>query len=99
SSLIWRHELFVFQHAATQMYSIWACSFGGLFKIKAALFHPDIVIPTNHGAVHHIFANSDVYIKWPAFRPPIKNMLGKGLVWAEGDDWHRQRKMLSPTFS
>jgi hypothetical protein len=43
SSWIWGHELLVFQHAATQMYSIWARSFGGLFKIKAALFHPDIV--------------------------------------------------------
>ncbi|KAJ6557937.1 cytochrome P450 [Mycena capillaripes] len=81
------------------MYSIWACSFGGLFKIKTALFHPDMIIATDHAAVHPVFANSDVYVKSPAFLPPIKNMLGKGLVWAEGGDWHRQRKMLSPAFS
>ncbi|KAJ7634580.1 cytochrome P450 [Roridomyces roridus] len=99
ASWMWGHELLVFQHAATQMYSVWARSFGDMFKIKAALFHPDIVIATDHAAVQHIFANSDLYVKSPAFRPPIKNMLGEGLVWAEGEDWHLQRRMLSPAFS
>ncbi|KAJ7223677.1 cytochrome P450 [Mycena haematopus] len=99
SSWIWGHELLVFQHPATQMHSIWARSFGGLFKIKAALFHPDIIVATDHSAVHHIFANSDLYVKSPAFRPPIKNLLGKGVLWAEGDDWHRQRKILGHAFS
>ncbi|KAJ7143292.1 cytochrome P450 [Mycena crocata] len=99
ASWIWGHELLVFQHAATQMYSIWTRSFGGLFKIKAALFHPDIIIATDHAAVRHIFANSHLYVKSPAFRPPILNLLGSGVVWAEGDDWHRQRKLLGPAFS
>ncbi|KAJ7741927.1 cytochrome P450 [Mycena maculata] len=99
ASWIWGHELLVFQHAATQMYSIWARSFGGIFKIRGALFHPDIIIVTDHAAVQHIFANSDLYVKSPAFRPPIKNLLGEGLVWAEGEDWRRQRKILGPVFS
>ncbi|KAJ6487726.1 cytochrome P450 [Mycena sanguinolenta] len=99
SSWIWGHELLVFQHAATQMHSIWARSFGGLFKIKAALFHPDIIVATDHSAVHHILAHSDLYVKSPAFRPPIKNLLGKGVLWAEGDDWHRQRRILGHAFS
>ncbi|KAJ7118688.1 cytochrome P450 [Mycena crocata] len=59
-------------HSSVQLYSIWARSFGGLFEIKGALFHPDIIIAPDHAA---------------------------GLVWAEGDDWHRQRKILSPAFS
>ncbi|KAJ7060971.1 cytochrome P450 [Mycena amicta] len=99
ASWIWGHELLVFQHAATQMYTIWARSFGGLFKISGALFHPDIIVATDHAAVHHIFANSNLYVKSPAFRPPIDNIIGKGLVWAEGEDWHRQRKILGPAFS
>ncbi|KAJ7196533.1 cytochrome P450 [Mycena pura] len=88
ASWIWGHELLVFRHAATQMYTMWARSFGGLFRIKAALFHPDIIVATDHAAVRHIFANSDIY-----------NMIGRGLVWAEGEDWHRQRKILGPVFS
>ncbi|KAJ7269626.1 cytochrome P450 [Mycena rebaudengoi] len=99
ASWIWGHELLVFQHGATQMYSTWARTFGGLFKIKGALFHRDIIVATDHAAVHHILAKSDLYVKSPAFRPPIINLLGKGLVWAEGEDWHRQRRILSPAFS
>ncbi|KAJ7668023.1 cytochrome P450 [Mycena rosella] len=99
ASWLWGHELLVFQHAASQMHSIWARSFGGMYKIKGALFHPDIIIATDHAAIHHIFANSDLYVKAPVFRPIVLNILGKGLVWAEGEDWHRQRKILSPAFS
>ncbi|KAF7307165.1 hypothetical protein MIND_00510100 [Mycena indigotica] len=99
ASWIWGHELLVFRHAATQMYTIWARSFGGLFKISGALFHPDIIIATDHAAVHHVFTNSDIYVKSPAFRPPIDNLIGKGLVWSEGEDWRRQRKVLAPAFS
>ncbi|KAJ6582930.1 cytochrome P450 [Mycena vulgaris] len=99
ASWLWGHELLVFQHSSAQLYSIWASSFGRMYKIKAALFHPDIIIATDHAAVHHIFANSELYVKSPAFRPTIMNILGKGLVWAEGDDWHQQRKILSPAFS
>ncbi|KAJ7668008.1 cytochrome P450 [Mycena rosella] len=99
ASWLWGHELLVFQHAAAQMHSIWARSFGGMYKIKGALFHPDIIIATDHAAVHHIFANSDLYVKSPVFRPLVMNILGKGVVWAEGEDWHQQRKILSPAFS
>ncbi|KAJ7668936.1 cytochrome P450 [Mycena rosella] len=99
ASWLWGHELLIFQHAAAQLHSIWARSFGGMYKIKGALFHPDIIIATDDAAVHHIFANSDLYVKSPVFRPLIMNILGKGVIWAEGKDWHRQRKVLSPAFS
>ncbi|KAF7324958.1 hypothetical protein MKEN_00538200 [Mycena kentingensis (nom. inval.)] len=99
ASYLWGHELVVFEHSATQMYTLWSRAFGGLFKIKGALFHPDIIVATDHAAVRHIFANSDLYVKSPAFRPPIINLMGAGLVWAEGEDWHRQRKILAPAFS
>ncbi|KAF7319134.1 hypothetical protein HMN09_00249800 [Mycena chlorophos] len=99
ASWIWGHELLMFQHSATEMLTIWARSFGGLYKISGALFHPDIIIATDHAAVHHIFAYSDIYVKSPAFRPPIENIIGRGLVWAEGEDWQRQRKLLAPAFT
>ncbi|CAK5274858.1 unnamed protein product [Mycena citricolor] len=99
ASWIWGHELLVFAHSAVQMYAIWAREFGGLYKIRAALFHRDILIVTDHAAVQHIFAHSARYVKSPAFRPPIRNVIGEGLVWAEGDDWHQQRRVLGPAFS
>ncbi|KAJ7668018.1 cytochrome P450 [Mycena rosella] len=100
ASWLWGHELLVFQHAAAQMHSIWARSFGGMYKSRARYsIRTFQIIATDHAAVHHIFANSDLYVKSAVFRPLIMNILGKGLVWAEGEDWHQQRKILSPAFS
>ncbi|KIY48790.1 cytochrome P450 [Fistulina hepatica ATCC 64428] len=99
ASFLWGHELLVFEHNATEMYTSWARAFGPIFKIKAALFHPDIVVVTDHIAVQHIFADTTTYVKSPAFRPPISNLLGEGLVWAEGEDHAKQRKCLAPAFS
>ncbi|EED83115.1 predicted protein [Postia placenta Mad-698-R] len=95
----WGHELLAFEGEATEMYTRWASVCGPIFKIKAALFHPDIVVVTDHAAVQHIFQNVDDYVKSPAFRPPVANVLGKGLVWAEGDDHKNQRRILATAFS
>ncbi|EGO03676.1 hypothetical protein SERLA73DRAFT_149895 [Serpula lacrymans var. lacrymans S7.3] len=90
ASWLWGHELLVFQHESTQLYSIWAHTFGSVFRIKAALFHEDIIVAADHAAVQHIFADTDNY---------VANVIGKGLVWAEGDDHKTQRRILNPAFS
>jgi len=99
ASWLWGHELLAFEGEATEMYTKWASLCGPIFKIKAALFHSDIVIVTDHAAVQYIFQNSDDYVKSPAFRPPVANVLGKGLVWAEGDDHKKMRRVLATAFS
>ncbi|KAI9065310.1 cytochrome P450 [Trametes sanguinea] len=96
---LWGHELVNFQGQATEMYTKWAARCGPFFRIKGALFHPDIIVAADHAAVHHIFQNCYDYVKSPAFRPPVANLLGKGLVWAEGDEHKLQRRILSPAFS
>ncbi|EPS95624.1 hypothetical protein FOMPIDRAFT_101731 [Fomitopsis schrenkii] len=96
---LWGHELLAFEGEATEAYTKWAALCGPVFKIKAALFHREIVVVTDHAAVHHIFHNTDDYVKSPAFRPPVANVLGKGVVWAEGDDHKKQRRVLAPAFS
>ncbi|KII84094.1 hypothetical protein PLICRDRAFT_46431 [Plicaturopsis crispa FD-325 SS-3] len=96
---LWGHELLAFENDANEMYNIWVRQFGPLFKIKAALFHPDIIIATDHAAVQHIFANSKTYVKTPAFRGQVGHILGEGLVWAEGDEHIFQRRLLSRAFT
>ena len=53
----------------------------------------------DHAAAQHIFAHPYTYVKSPAFRPPISNLMGEGLVWAEGEDHMRQRKLLASSFT
>ncbi|TDL23929.1 cytochrome P450 [Rickenella mellea] len=99
ASWIWGHELEVFQGQASEMYNKWMNMYGPLFKIKAGLFHGDIIVLGDHAAVQHVFANTDTYIKSPSFRPLVANTIGKGVVWAEGQDHTYQRRLLSPAFS
>ncbi|RPD75636.1 cytochrome P450 [Lentinus tigrinus ALCF2SS1-7] len=96
---LWGHELLTFQGQATETYTNWAALCGPFFRVKGALFHPDIIVAADHGAVQHIFQNVDDYVKSPSFRPPVANVLGKGLVWAEGDDHKAQRRIIAPAFS
>ena len=40
---LWGHELLTFQGEATETYTKWAALAGPFFRVKGALFHPDIV--------------------------------------------------------
>jgi cytochrome P450 len=99
ASWIWGHELAVNQLQAMEMYSAWTRIFGPVFKITGALLHPDIVIVSDNTAAQHIFGNPYTYVKSPAFRPPISNLMGEGLVWSEGETHMRQRKFMASAFT
>ncbi|THH19294.1 hypothetical protein EW146_g1858 [Bondarzewia mesenterica] len=96
---IWGHEKQVFDHESNEMYIKWVSLLGPLYRIKAALLHKDIIVAADNAAVQHIFQNPDKYVKSPVFRPPVANLMGRGLVWAEGDDHKKQRRILAPAFS
>ncbi|KAF9068332.1 cytochrome P450 [Rhodocollybia butyracea] len=99
TSWIWGHEPEIFQHQASEMYVKWAESFGLVYRVKAALFQFDIVIVGDDSAAQHILQNSDSYGKAPAFLRMISRLLGKGVVWAEGEVHRYQRRQLAPAFT
>ncbi|TDL26294.1 cytochrome P450 [Rickenella mellea] len=99
ASWVWGHELEAFQGQALELYGKWMHKYGPLFKIKAALFHSDIIVVGDHVAVQHIFANTFTYMKSPSLRTISANVVGKGIVWAEGEDHVFQRRLLTQAFS
>ncbi|KAF9068349.1 cytochrome P450 [Rhodocollybia butyracea] len=99
TSWIWGHELEIFQHEASEMYIKWAASIGLVYRIKAALFQPDIIIVGDNSAAQHILQNSNRYVKAPAFLRLITRHIGKGLVCVEGEDHKYQRRLLAPAFT
>ncbi|EIM88819.1 cytochrome P450 [Stereum hirsutum FP-91666 SS1] len=99
ATLFYGHEKKVFDNESNEMYMKWMSALGSFYKIKAALFHEDVIVAGDNAAVAHIFQYCDNYVKSPIFRPPIANLLGRGLVWAEGDDHKLQRRILAPAFS
>ncbi|GBE83842.1 predicted protein [Sparassis crispa] len=96
---LWGHELLAFENCTTDMYTRWAATFGTFFKIKGAFFHRDIIIATDHAAVQHIFQYSDDYVKEIGMREIAGTNVGRGIVWAEGYEHAKQRRLLAPAFS
>ncbi|KAL0959634.1 hypothetical protein HGRIS_011336 [Hohenbuehelia grisea] len=99
ASWVWGHELLTAAHESLTMYTEWARSLGPVFRIRGALMHSDIIVATDHTLVQHIFADTNRYVKSPAFRPPAGNVLGRGLVWAEGAEHAKMRRLLDRAFS
>jgi cytochrome P450 len=56
-------------------------------------------MPTTSATIQHILTNSKIYIKPELERKTLENILGKGLLTAEGELHKRQRKVLSPAFT
>ena len=63
------------------------------------LFYTRRVMPTSSLAIQHILNNNNIYVKPELDRNILQNILGDGLLTAEGDMHRRQRKVLNPAFT
>ncbi|KAF9561005.1 cytochrome P450 [Agrocybe pediades] len=98
ASWIWGHEKQVFDDTVGKAYSNWMQQLQShVFKIKAALFKPDIVVVTDPFALTHImqkniydYPHSDVLRS----RIYVLSPLGKSLGWVEGENAHREMRNL-----
>lgn len=61
---LWGHELLAFEGEATEAYTKWAALCGPVFKIKAALFHPEIVRLPCHVTIEKALTWIGNYIRW-----------------------------------
>ncbi|KAG8891909.1 hypothetical protein FRC01_014454, partial [Tulasnella sp. 417] len=61
---------------------------------------PDILAVADPAAISHIYSKHPYeYLKSQIIRPLIDRLIGKSLVWAEGEQHRRQRQMLAPVFT
>ncbi|KAG8952769.1 hypothetical protein FRC04_003692 [Tulasnella sp. 424] len=69
---------------------------GQAFGMQGGLF----LVLTDPAAISHIYTKHPYeYLKSQIIRPLIDRLIGKSLVWAEGDQHKRQRQMLAPVFT
>ncbi|KAJ7351994.1 cytochrome P450 [Mycena albidolilacea] len=81
------------------LYEIWAAQFGSVFSIPTILGSRRIVI-TDPKSIAHLAARETYgYVGTPQARRLLVKILGKGLLWAEGDSHKRQRRALNPAFT
>ncbi|KAG8862256.1 hypothetical protein FRB96_001835 [Tulasnella sp. 330] len=72
----------------------------GIFVMKGAIGHPDILAISDPAALSQIFTKCTYnYSKSAYTLPLLERLSGQSLVWAEGDEHKRQRAIISPIFT
>ncbi|KAG8994783.1 hypothetical protein FRB94_009661 [Tulasnella sp. JGI-2019a] len=73
---------------------------GQVYRMKGALFHPDILVLADPGAIAHVFTKRCyAYSKGIVMRALGERITGRSLFWVEGDEHKRQHQMLAPIFT
>ena len=72
-----------------EIYATWVKEYGSVFRIPLP-FGSEAVVVTDPKAVAHIFGKDTfVYVKTPGLRVVTERVIGKGVLWVEGED-HRK---------
>ncbi|KAG8875703.1 hypothetical protein FRB98_007634 [Tulasnella sp. 332] len=100
SEYLWGHEMMAFMQSCGKQYKEWFDKVGPVYRIKGALGTGDIITTSDAAMINHIMhKNLYDYEKSPMIRPIAERLVGRGLVWAEGDVHKRQRALLNPAFT
>ncbi|KAG9004390.1 hypothetical protein FRB94_002408 [Tulasnella sp. JGI-2019a] len=100
SEWLWGHEMMAFVQSCGKQYKQWFDKTGPVYRIKGALGTGDIITTSDAAMINHIMhKNLYDYEKSPMIRPIAERLVGRGLVWAEGDTHKRQRALLNPAFT
>ncbi|KAH9483305.1 Cytochrome P450 monooxygenase 215 [Psilocybe cubensis] len=81
------------------VYEAWAREYGPTYTVPGGFGSSRIVICDPRANAHFYSKETFGYVQTKLSRTFIKNLFGRGLLWAEGDSHRRQRKALSPAFS
>ncbi|KAF8598683.1 hypothetical protein BDV93DRAFT_333948 [Ceratobasidium sp. AG-I] len=68
--------MMIFEKSYGETYTSWVESFGTTYKIKGALFHPDILVTADPRAIGQILVKETYsYVKSPVIRPLAARLL------------------------
>ncbi|KAG6330483.1 hypothetical protein ID866_8607 [Astraeus odoratus] len=81
------------------MYEAWIKDYGAVFEVPVALGRSTIMLFDPKALQHYCARETWTYIALPSSRTAFKRNMGKGVIWAIGEDHRRQRKSLTPAFS
>jgi cytochrome P450 len=70
----------------------------GLISYPGLLYERRLM-PYSTSSIQHVLNNWTIYVKPEQSRQALRNILGDGLLTAEGEMHRRQRKVLNPAFA
>ncbi|KAF8338782.1 cytochrome P450 [Cantharellus anzutake] len=97
----WGHEkAALYDTPYGELYSEWIDEKGRVIRTKGALWHGDILIVADPQALWHIeVKNAYSYQKSRGLRSLIERILGRSILWIEGDEHKRTRSALISCFT
>ncbi|KAF7976119.1 hypothetical protein HWV62_7559 [Athelia sp. TMB] len=81
------------------MFEKWAGEYGSVYRIPTLLGGTQLVLCDPKAIAHYYSKETYGYVLTGFSRMLVETMIGRGLMWAEGDSHKRQRKTLTPAFS
>jgi len=77
----------------------WAREYGPVYRVPNALGSSTITLVDPKAVTHFYSKDTFGYVQTSLGSAFIETLLGRGLLWAEGESHRRQRRALSPAFS
>ncbi|KAG6876262.1 hypothetical protein C0993_004630 [Termitomyces sp. T159_Od127] len=77
----------------------WISHYGPVFRVPDVMGSSRVVVADPKAVTHFYAKETFGYVKTSLSKAFIKQLFGRGLLWAEGESHRRQRKALSPAFS
>ncbi|KAG2366489.1 cytochrome P450 [Suillus spraguei] len=81
------------------MYERWATEYGVVYMIPSVFGQSRIVLCDPRAIAHFYARETWTYLQTPLTAALRETIVGRGLLWSEGEAHKRQRKALTPAFS
>ncbi|GAA5974169.1 hypothetical protein JCM21900_003387 [Sporobolomyces salmonicolor] len=98
-SLLWGNMARIFADPPGETHKAWMDEFGGAARYGGHLGNQRLVLYDSTALNHVLLSNAYDYPKPEEVRGDLAMILGKGVLFAEGEDHRRQRRILQPAFS
>ncbi|KIO34086.1 hypothetical protein M407DRAFT_16999 [Tulasnella calospora MUT 4182] len=96
-SILWGHMAEIFKAPPLALHEEWFNKYGHTITYRGFFLAPRLST-RDPKALAHMLNHSYDYPKPPQLRSMLSRIFGKGLLFAEGDDHRRQRKIMNPCF-
>ncbi|KAG1742292.1 cytochrome P450 [Suillus paluster] len=81
------------------MYERWADEYGVVYMIPSVLGQTRIVLCDPKAIAHFYARETWTYVRTPLASVLLEALIGRGVLWSNGESHRRQRKAITPAFS
>ncbi|KAI5994730.1 cytochrome P450 [Pisolithus albus] len=82
-----------------EVYEAWAQEYGAVYEVPLALGRKKVLLCDPKAVAHFFAGDTRIYGHTALDKVTLERSVGKGILWAMGEDHRRQRRSMSPAFT